>query len=245
MIRYTTMAMILLTAVSGDLLGISAAAVLKKIDYNEVYRTIAFKATMKIRRYGRVREKVMKIYGKGREKSYVHLLNKEDRGTKFLKIRDSLWVYLPTAEGVQKISGHRLKQGMLGSDVSYEDAMNNDELADLYQAKVAAADTFRDWDCWVLELTAKKRRAPYARQKIWVSQQHAVVVRAHKFSSSGRLLKEVEIHRVEKVGPRYLGTIEVVRDKRRRDSQTTFIMENIRYNMPIPDRYFSLKMLER
>ncbi len=230
---------------AAGLTAVTGADVLKGIDKNEFYGTIKFNAKMIIKRYGRTRTKDMKIYGKGRDKSFVHLLNPEDKGTRYLKVKDALWIYIPTAEGVQKISGHYLKQGMMGSDVSYEDALNNDTLIDLYTAKIVGSEKFLNWECYVVELSAKKRRAPYKKQKIWVSKTHTIIVKSLKYAGSGKLLKEEKVLKIEKVGHRNVAVKSMVIDKKYRDSSTTFIMSNVRFDIAIPDSIFSKKNLER
>ena len=62
----------------------------------------------------------------------MEFTNPEDRGTRYLKRDKNLWIYFPKEQDTVKISGHLLKEGMMGSDVSYEDALESSD----YQAKV-------------------------------------------------------------------------------------------------------------
>ena len=55
----------------------------------------------------------------------TYLKPRRDKGTKMLKLGDDLWIYMPNVDRVQKISGHMLRQGMMGSDLSYEDMMTS------------------------------------------------------------------------------------------------------------------------
>ena len=64
----------------------------------------------------------MKTYARGQDDAAVlYLEPAREKGTKLLRKEDNLWLYMPRAERGQKISGHMLRQGMMGSDMSYED----------------------------------------------------------------------------------------------------------------------------
>ena len=47
-----------------------------------------------------------------------------DKGTKLLKDDNSIWMYFPSIEQSQRISGHMVRQGFMGGAVSYEDMMH-------------------------------------------------------------------------------------------------------------------------
>ena len=74
----------------------------------------------------RTRSFEMVSYGRGEEDSAMeYVAPARDKNTKMLKLGDELWMYLPGVDRVQKISGHMLRQGMMGSDFSYEDILKH------------------------------------------------------------------------------------------------------------------------
>ncbi|MCK7490029.1 MAG: outer membrane lipoprotein-sorting protein [Anaerotruncus sp.] len=60
-----------------------------------------------------------------------------------LKLEDQLWTYTPASDRTILISGHMLRQSVMGSDLSYEDMMEDPRLASLYAATVAGEETLR------------------------------------------------------------------------------------------------------
>ena len=50
-----------------------------------------------------------------REESFVEFTNPEDKGVRYLKTDKNLWMYFPVEQETVKISGHLLKEGMMGS----------------------------------------------------------------------------------------------------------------------------------
>ena len=55
-----------------------------------------------------------------------------EAGTKMLKLDDKLWTYSPQTDRVIQISGHMLRQSVMGSDMSYNDMMEDRPILELY-----------------------------------------------------------------------------------------------------------------
>ncbi len=62
-----------------------------------------------------------------------------EAGTKMLKDGDKLWTYSPQTDRVIQISGHMLRQSVMGSDMSYNDMMEDRPLMDLYEATLESS----------------------------------------------------------------------------------------------------------
>ena len=116
---------------------------------------------------GRERAYQMETWGRGEEDSaVVYLALARDKGTKMLKIADELWIYLPSLEREQKISGHMLRQGMMGSDLSYEDMMESRELLAAYDSTVTGSAEIDGRECWVVDMVAKKEGVPIQNERL-------------------------------------------------------------------------------
>ena len=223
----------------------TAAELLRRIDNNEIYDTIEYEGEIIIEYQGRRYVKTMKAWAKGNTDSFIEFTNPEDRGTKYLKKGARLYVYSPDNEGVMLISGHMLKESMMGSDMSYEDTINNDTLSSRYDPVLAGSETWNGRDTWVLELTAKKRTESYPKRKLWIDKETGDLLHYELFALSGAKLKEFNMIRVETLAGRRFPVEVEVRDLLRRDSKTTFIMKNVVLDRPIPDSVFSQRNLER
>jgi len=228
----------------------TAAELLKRIDDNEIYSTIQYEGEMIIENGGRRFVKVMSASARGNTHSFIEFTNPEDRGTKYLRRDGRLWVYSPDNEGVMLISGHMLRESMMGSDMSYEDTLENDTLASRYDAVLSGSEIIStphmgNRDTWVLELTAKRRTESYPKRKLWIDKQTNDLLRYELYALSGAKLKEYNMLRVEVIAGRRFPVEIEVRDLLRRDSKTTFVMRNIVLDRPIPDSVFSMRNLER
>ncbi|GHV08716.1 hypothetical protein FACS189485_20530 [Spirochaetia bacterium] len=223
----------------------TASELLRRIDDNEIYTTIVYEGEMIIEYQNRRYVKVMKTWAKGTADSFIEFTNAEDRGTKYLKKGARLYVYSPDTEEVMLISGHMLKESMMGSDLSYEDTINNDSLSSRYDPVISGSEVWNGRDCWVLDLSAKKRTESYPRQKLWIDKENGDMLHNEQFALSGAKLKEFTMLRVEIIGGRRFPVEYEMRDLLRRNSKTTFVMKNVILDQPIADSVFSQRNLER
>jgi len=223
----------------------SAASLLARVDNNEIYSTIEYEGDIIIEHGGRRYVKTMKAWGRGNTHSFIEFTNPEDRGTKYLRMDGRLFVYSPDTEEVMLISGHMLKESMMGSDMSYEDTLSNETLGSRYDPVITGSETVNGRDSWVLELTARKRTESYPTRKLWIDKENGDLLRYELFALSGVKLKEYNLRRVEVIGGRRFPVEGEMRDLMRRDSRTTFVMRNVVLDRPIADSVFSRRNLER
>lgn len=178
------------------------------------------------------------IYGE--EKSFTeYLAPAREAGTKMLKLEDQLWTYIPSTDRTIKISGHMLKQSVMGSDLSYEDMMEDPELLNLYDANVIEEETFLDRPCWILELTAKVEDISYHSRKIWVDKERYVSLKEERFARSGKLLKIFEVKEVRRIQNRWIPSHMVFKDALKGGEGTEFFIESIEFNADIPEALFT------
>jgi outer membrane lipoprotein-sorting protein len=223
----------------------SAAELLKRIDENEIYTTIEYEGEMIIEYGNRRYVKVMKAWGRGNTDSFIEFTNPEDRGTKYLRTGGRLYVYSPDNEGVMLISGHMLKESMMGSDMSYEDTLNNETLASRYDPVITGSEIVNGRDSWVLELKAKKKTESYPSRKLWIDKENGDLLRYELYALSGVKLKEYNLLRVEVINGRRFPVEGEIRDLMRKGSKTKFVMKNVALDKPIPDSVFSRRNLEK
>jgi outer membrane lipoprotein-sorting protein len=178
------------------------------------------------------------IYGE--EKSYTeYLAPAREAGTKMLKLEDQLWTYIPSTDRTIKISGHMLRQSVMGSDLSYEDMMEDPELLNLYDANVIEEETYLDRPCWILELTAKVEDISYYSRKIWVDKERFVSLKEERFARSGKLLKVFEVKEVRSFQNRWVPVHMVFKDALKSGKGTEYFIESIEFNADIPEALFT------
>ncbi|MDR2898661.1 MAG: outer membrane lipoprotein-sorting protein [Spirochaetaceae bacterium] len=223
----------------------SAAEILKRVDDNEVHTSVKYEGEMIIEYQNRRYVKSMNAWGRENSDSFIEFTNPEDQGTKYLKRSGRLYVYSPDNEEVMLISGHMLKESMMGSDLSYEDTVNNATLTDRYTPTLIGTETWNGREAWILDLTAKTKTESYPKQKLIVDIENNDLLHYELYALSGAKLKEYNLIRSEIIGGRRYPVESEMRDLLRKGSKTTFILKNVELDITIADSVFSMRNLER
>jgi outer membrane lipoprotein-sorting protein len=229
--------------ISAQVLG--AEEILAKVDANQVFSTIYYEGRMEIVSGARIKVKSMKAWAEGEDKAFIEFTNPEDRGTRMLKLKDELWMYFPSERDTVKISGAMLRQGLMGSDFSYQDAMSSEELSNLYTASIVGSEILDGRDCHVLELRSEASGAHYPRRKLWVDKEHFTILRGELYAKSGSLLKVLRVLGTVSIqGRRFPSVIEYA-DQLKKNSRTVLTMDSILINPSIDPGRFSLQAFSR
>lgn len=224
----------------------SGEEILNKIDQN-IYsknRISVSKMVIHGRRGSRTIE--AKSWVQGTEKSFTeYLAPAREKGTKMLKLDDRLWTFSPSTDRTIQISGHMLRQSVMGSDLSYEDFMEDSKLREVYSAKVVNEDTVSKRKCWVLQLSAKQKNVAYFSRKIWVDQERYIGLREERYGKSGKLLKTFETTEVFLINNRWYPKKLIFKDVLKRGKGTELIIDSITFDANIPSHIFSKASLRK
>ena len=231
---------------AGEAQAPSGAEILRKVDANlgSDAKIVVSEMVIHGRRAGRsIRSK---SWIRGVTQSFTEYVEPaREKGTKMLKLGDEIWTYTPATDRIIRISGHLLRQSVMGSDLSYEDMMEDPVLGNVYEAAVVGEDTALGRPCWVLELTAKKEDTAYFRRKAWVDRERFVILGEEMYARSGKLLKNLEAKSVRRFGSRWVQDRMVFKDAMKTGDGTEFIIESMEFDAAIPDYIFSKASLRR
>lgn len=223
----------------------SAQAILERVDRNQSFKSIAYSGRMEITVGGETRYKTMEASAMGADKAFVEFTNPEDRGIRYLKLGKDLWIYFPKEQDTVKISGHLLKDGMMGSDVSYEDALESQDFAEKYLASFKGKENLDGRACYVLELAATTPKAAYDRRVMWIDAERYVGLKEEMYAKSGKLLKESRALEVMRVGDRWFVSKSEVVSKLRANTKTVFSLTKISLDAAIDPRKFTMSALTK
>jgi len=220
--------------------------ILKKVDENMSSKTQISTSKMVI--YGKrgKREIVSKGYSEGSEKSFSEYLSPErEKGTKMLKLDDRLWIYNPSTDRTIQLSGHMLRQSVMGSDLSYEDVMEDRKLYEIYEVEIVGEELINGRKTWVLDLNAKVDDATYQQRKTWIDQERFVPLKEELYAKSGQLLKRISMSDVKQIEGRWYPTTMNYKDVLKDGKGTDFVVMEMEFNPEIPDYIFNKASLKR
>jgi outer membrane lipoprotein-sorting protein len=190
-----------------------AREILETVDKNMSSKNQIIESDMVIHGRRSSRTITSKTYSEGDLQSFTeYLAPAREQGTKMLKLEDKLWIYSPSTDRIIQISGHMLRQSVMGSDLSYEDMMDDRKLTEIYEGVISGHEEIDGRDTYVLDLTAIVTDVAYHSQKIWVDTERFVPLKQEMFAKSGQLLKRTILSDVQKVQGRWFPMTMVYND---------------------------------
>ncbi len=224
----------------------SGETILRKIDENYDAESRISTATMIIKGRRGTRTVKSKSWAQGNDKVFTeYLAPAREKGTKMLKLKDELWTWTPSTDRTIRIAGHMLRQAVLGSDVSYEDFMEDPKLSNNYDVKVVGEEEVGDRLCYVLDLTAKVDEIAYYSRKLWVDKERYLPLKEDRFAKSGKLLKTVKIDEVFQIEERWYPKRMTFKDVLKKGDGTQFTIDSIEFDVNVPEHTFSKASLRR
>lgn len=226
--------------------GRTAEEIIRRVDRNATAGSLQYRARMAISIGGEVRTKEFEGWAEGTEKAYIEFTAPaRDRGTRFLKLGDEMWMWLREVGKSTKLSGHMLRQSFAGSDFSYSDAARNTELLEDYDAERVGTDTLDGRALVVVELTAKRPDVDYARRRVWVDTTDFTARRSEMYAASGRRLRTMTVEEVRRIDGRNFPTRVRMVNELRTDTWTELEFTELRLDVRVRPEVFTRGWLER
>jgi len=227
-------------AISLGLNAQNAMEILDKIDKNMSAESRIIEATIVIHGKRNDRTMTSKSYSVGDKKTFTEYLSPaRDKGTKMLKLEKELWVYSPSTDRTIMISGHMLRQSVMGSDLSYEDMMDDRKLKDTYTPTITGEETIDGQKCHVLKLTAKVSDVAYYSQTMWVDKGRFIPLKQEMYAKSGQLLKRISMSDIKQIKGRWFPMKMNYKDMLKDGNGTDWIINSIAFDEKIPEYIFS------
>ena len=183
----------------------------------------------------------------GTDQAFTEYLSPpREAGTKMLKLGNKLWVYSPQTDRVIQISGHMLRQSVMGSDMSYNDMMEDRPLIELYEATLEGSIEIDGRDHWIMLLEAKVKRLSYPKRRAWIDKEYLLPMKEELYAKSGKLLKTSTMDGIRKIQGRWFPSRFIFKDELKRNSKgTEWIIDEIEFDRDIPERRFSKALLRK
>ena len=223
----------------GQSVNMTADEILKKVDANMIADTQIVSSEMIV--YGKRKSRTIKSkgYSRGSDKHFTEYLSPErEKGTKMLKLEDRLWIYSPATDRIIQLSGHLLRQSVMGSDLSYEDMMEERKLTDIYTPSVLGIEELDNRQTYKMELLAKVEDVSYYKRILWIDTARFVPLKEELYAKSGKLLKKTSLSEVKQIQGRWYPTKINYKDMLKDGQGTDFIVNEIIFNPVIADRLF-------
>ncbi len=238
---------VLLSMINGQTEEITVDSIIRKMDQNlnAKSRVLTSKMVVKGRRSSRTIES--KNWVVGTEKAFTEYISPaREAGIKMLKIGNKLWTYSPQTDRVIQISGHMLRQSVMGSDMSYNDMMEDRTMEEIYKASISGSEKVNNREYWIIEMEARIKGLPYPKRKAWVDKEYFLPIKEELYAKSGKLLKTSTLSDIKKIKGRWFPSKFKFKDELKRNSKgTEWIIEKIEFDKDIKESRFTKALLRK
>ncbi len=222
----------------------NARDILQRMDNNMAASSRIFESEMTIHSKRHSQTIRSKTYSIGSQQAFTEYLSPaREAGTKMLKLENQLWIYTPSSDRIIQLSGHMLRQSVMGSDLSYEDMMNDTKMSEAYNPEFLHLDSIDGRSCYCLKLTAIRDDLAYASRQIWVDTEFLVPLKEELYAKSGQLLKQSSMSDIRNIDGRWFPAHVVYKDMLKEGRGTEFHILDIQFDKAIPEHYFSKAIL--
>ena len=156
---------------------------------------------------------------------------------------DDQWLYLPALRKTKRIAGGSKSGSFMGSDFNYSDLASRD--LDDFDYTLVKETEVNGAMTWVIESIPKPETdSEYSRVVTWVTQDNYIPDKVEFFDKKGRLFKVMNVEKIGPVGEEIL-PLHFVMENVQKKHKTEIIMNEIKLDVPIADREFTHRAIQR
>ena len=189
----------------------------------------------------------MKSWWQGNDKALIEITYpSKEKGNKTLKIGNEMWSYMKSTETTIKIPPSMMLSSWNGSDLTNDDLVRETKLIDDYDIRLMFEEKIAGEMCWKIELKPKPE-TPVFWGKIyyWVRKTDYLPALIQYYDEKNVLYRTMKFSDIKKMGGRTIPTKWKIISNRKENNYTEFIYEDVKFDVKIKPRIFSLRELER
>ena len=221
------------------------SAIIKHID--DMYRSKSSISHLKliVTKPRNKRTLAMKTWTKGEEKVLMIIeAPPREKGTATLKIKKNLWNYLPRIRRTIRIPPSMMLTSWMGSDFTNDDLVHEASFHKDYESSLVGPS--EDPNGWLIELKAKPDIVGlWKKLEVIVSEDGRIPLVSRYYDRKGRLARTLYYSDVKDFDGHIIPSKLVLIPEDKKGHKTELIYEDIDFDVPVPDRTFSLSNLER
>jgi outer membrane lipoprotein-sorting protein len=197
----------------------------------------------------RVREIVryLKRYntGKYKSKSLLRFIKPDIvKGTGFLiwskkSGGNDQWLFLPKLKTAKQIESKAKTQRFMNTEFSYEDLESFNQSDEQYF--LTDEQNLNDQHCYIVEVIGHTQ-TQYKRRLVWIDSDNWLLRRVEFYDKSNRLLKVLNINEYQSF-ENYNFSTKLIMKNIQTGSHTVMDVSDIKYNIDLPDSYFTKESL--
>ncbi len=246
--RFTCISILLLFVLLIPVYGQDAREIIKKADEKmQGEETSQSTMTMTIVRPTWQREVTFKSWTKGRDYSLALVTAPaKEAGQTFLKRETEMWNWNPTINRLIKLPPSMMSQGWMGSDFSNDDLLKESSIVVDYTHTIIGEDEIDGWDCYKIELIPLEDAAVvWGKIFKWIAKEEFLQMKTEYYDEDDYLIKTELAYDMKTMGGRLIPSKFELIPEEEEGHKTVVVMDDITFNEPIPDSFFSQQNMKR
>ncbi|MEN8174727.1 MAG: outer membrane lipoprotein-sorting protein [Pseudomonadota bacterium] len=160
------------------------------------------------------------------------------RGTMFFKAGKRLWMYMPKLRRTVSISPSMMLEPWMGSDLTNQDLLQQDSIADDYEHRLVERDSTDGHEIWTIESLPRPGIPVVWGRLVQTIRDDAVPVRVDYYDRAERLVRRIEFSDMKQFGERVLPTTWRIIPQPPAGSYTELHLESVQFDAPLPANSF-------
>jgi len=138
------------------------------------------------------------------------------------------WLYLPSQNRLQSLSGRGQGSAFIGSDFNYEDLLI--DTTDKFEYHRLADEKINGKDCFVLDIIPSNKitrnTSSYKHRKTWIQKSNYFIIRTDFFDRRDHLVKRRSTLKMEQVTPAAWRETEALMENFKTEHKTQLVVIN-------------------
>jgi outer membrane lipoprotein-sorting protein len=199
--------------------------------------------TMTIVRPTWQREITFESWTKGRDYSLALVTAPaKEAGQTFLKRETEMWNWNPTINRLIKLPPSMMSQGWMGSDFSNDDLLKESSIVVDYTHEIIGEEEIDGWYCYKIELIPLEDAAVvWGKIFKWIAKEEFLQMKSEYYDEDDYLIKTELAYDMKTMGGRLIPSKFELIPEEEEGHKTVVVMDDIKFNEPIPDSFFSQK----
>jgi len=238
---------LLLISVLAHAQDIDVKAIVKQADEKFRGQSSQGTLTMTIQRPGWSRTISMKNWTLGTQYSLIYITEPaKERGQVFLKRDNEMWNWVPTIERMIKIPPSMMMQSWMGSDFTNDDLVKESSLVKDYEQTLLGQETLEGYNCYKIQLIPHEDAAVvWGKIIMWISEKDLLWLKAEYYDEDNELVNTEILSEIKKMDDRIMPTRLEMIPQNKPGQKTILIFDNIKFNMPMKETFFSIQNMKR
>lgn len=193
------------------------------------------------------REISMKVWTRNNEFLLILITGPaRDKGISFLKRGNEFWNWIPRIDRNIKLPPSAMVQPWMGSDFSNDDLVKMSSIVKDYDHKILNEEKVGNRAAYKIEMIPKEEAAVvWGKVVTWIDRKDYLFLKTEYYDEDGKLINTVMGEDIRLMGGREVTSRLEIRPADDPDKRTVLIYEELEYNIPVAEDFFSLQNMKR